>query len=256
MASIIPSFSGGKDSTYMVLRLHELGIKMADIVYFDTGWEFPEMEPHIAQVEDFIKQKVTVLKPREPFDFMFSKKIRTRGEFKGLAGYGWAKMRSRWCTAEKRSAMAAHTNALTWRGLVFPIVQAIGYAADEQGRAQEHSKKKIPNFQGYDYPMVTWGTTETQALSYCKERGFYWSGLYDIFDRVSCTVCPLGGIERARKIYNHFPAIWHRMLEMDSWLPKDHKGKKYTGEYTVDDLGMRFANEATLLQQGTLPGIG
>ena len=38
-ASIVPSFSGGKDSTYLVLRLHELGIKMTDIVYFDTGWE-------------------------------------------------------------------------------------------------------------------------------------------------------------------------------------------------------------------------
>ena len=28
-ASLVPSFSGGKDSTYLVLRLHELGIKMA-----------------------------------------------------------------------------------------------------------------------------------------------------------------------------------------------------------------------------------
>lgn len=57
-ASLVPSFSGGKDSTYLVLRLHELGIKMADIVYFDTGWEFPHMDAHIAQVEDIIKQKI------------------------------------------------------------------------------------------------------------------------------------------------------------------------------------------------------
>lgn len=245
MASLVPSLSGGKDSTALVLWLHEHGIKMADIVYFDTGWEFPEMEPHIAQLEDYIKQKVTVLKPRETFDFLFSGKVRTRGKFKGLAGYGWAKMRSRWCTAEKRNAMAAHATALTWRGLPFPIVQCIGYAADEPQRIQEHSKKKIPNFQGYSYPLMDVGITEAQAIAYCIERGFTWGGLYDIFDRVSCTICPLGGIERARKIYTHFPDIWQRMLEMDSWLSKDHKGRKYTGKYTVPDLDRRFSKEAS-----------
>lgn len=63
-ATLVPSFSGGKDSTYLVLRLHELGIKMVDIVFFDTGWEFSSMDAHIAQVEDIIKQKITRLVPR------------------------------------------------------------------------------------------------------------------------------------------------------------------------------------------------
>ena len=83
-ASLVPSFSGGKDSTYLVLRLHELGIKMTDIVYFDTGWEFPHMEAHIAQVEDIIKQKITWLLPRDDFDFLFARKSRTRNINKAL----------------------------------------------------------------------------------------------------------------------------------------------------------------------------
>ena len=246
----------------MVLRLHELGIKMADIVYFDTGWEFPEMEPHLARLEDFIKQKITVLKPRENFDSIFGCRIKAKGNRIGEAGYGWAKMSSRWCTAEKRSAMAAHATALTWRGLPFPIVQCIGYAADEPQRVKKQEKKKVPNFQGYRYPLVEWGMAEAQALSYCQDRGFTWGGLYDIFDRVSCTICPLGGISRAEKIYKHFPHIWQRMLEMDSWLPEDHPGKKYTGKHTVSDLDKRFADEAMQAaeaakrpQQGKLPGM-
>lgn len=88
-ASFVPSFSGGKDSTYLVLRLHELGIKMADIVFFDTGWEFPYMETHIAQVEDIIKQKITRLKPRESFDYLLARKPRTRNVNSTRRGYGW-----------------------------------------------------------------------------------------------------------------------------------------------------------------------
>lgn len=97
-ATIIPSFSGGKDSTYLVLRLHELGIKMTDIVYFDTGWEFPHMEAHIAQVEDIIKQKITRLVPRESFDFIFARKARTRNVQNTRRGYGWPSAMRRWCT--------------------------------------------------------------------------------------------------------------------------------------------------------------
>lgn len=240
-ASIVPSFSGGKDSTYLVLRLHELGIKMTDIVYFDTGWEFPGMDAHIAQVEDLIKQKITRLVPRESFDFLFSRKARTRNTKYAFLGYGWPSANRRWCTGEKRRAIDAYTKALTWQGVALPVVQCIGYAADELKRVEKHNQKKSSWFQSYDYPMVTWGVTEEQALAYCKERGLTWGGLYDIFDRVSCWCCPLGGITRARKIYHKFPALWHHMLEMESWLPEGHR--RFTGKYTLSELDQRFYKE-------------
>ena len=39
----VASFSGGKDSTAMVLRLIEEDWPLDEIVFFDTGWEFPQM---------------------------------------------------------------------------------------------------------------------------------------------------------------------------------------------------------------------
>ena len=45
----IASFSGGKDSTAMVLRLIAEGLPLDEIVFFDTGWEFPQMYEHIAR---------------------------------------------------------------------------------------------------------------------------------------------------------------------------------------------------------------
>lgn len=130
-----------------------------------------------------------------------------------------------------------------WTGLPLPVVQCVGYAADEQKRADKHSQKDIPCFGGWDYPLIRWGVTEQQALEYCVDRGLDWGGLYDIFDRVSCWCCPLGGISQAEKIYRNFPGMWQRMLEMESWLPHGHKGRKYTGKYSVSDLGRRFAAE-------------
>lgn len=240
-ASIVPSFSGGKDSTYLVLRLHELGIKMTDIVYFDTGWEFPHMEAHIAQVEDIIKQKITWLLPRDDFDFLFARKNRTRNINNTRKGYGWPSAMRRWCTGEKTRAINAYANSLTWQGVHLPVVQCLGYASDEPDRVEKHKAKKALRFQTYAYPMVEWGISEKQALEYCKERGLFWGGLYDIFDRVSCWCCPLGGIEHARKLYHHFPVLWQHMLEMESWLPEQHR--RYAGNHSVSDLDRRFYKE-------------
>jgi 3'-phosphoadenosine 5'-phosphosulfate sulfotransferase (PAPS reductase)/FAD synthetase len=240
-ATIVPSFSGGKDSTYLVLRLHELGVKMADIVYFDTGWEFPEMDAHISQVEDLIKQKITRLVPRESFDYLFARKIRTRNSANKRRGYGWPSAMRRWCTGEKTRAINAYANSLTWQGVALPVVQCLGYASDEPDRVEKHRAKKAPCFQSYAYPMVEWNTSEEQALAYCRERGLSWNGLYDIFDRVSCWCCPLGGIAHAQKIYRHFPCLWQHMLEMESWLPRQYR--QYAGKHSVSDLDRRFYRE-------------
>lgn len=246
-ATLVPSFSGGKDSTYLVLRLHELGIKMADIVYFDTGWEFPEMGAHISQVEDIIKQKITRLVPRESFDYLFSRRVRTRNSMSTRRGYGWPSSMRRWCTGEKSRAINAYANSLTWQGIALPVVQCLGYASDEPGRVEKHKAKKAQRFQSYVYPMVEWNISEKQALAYCRERGLSWDGLYDIFNRVSCWCCPLGGITHAEKIYHYFPGLWQRMLDMESWLPERYR--QYTGKYTVSDLNRRFSEESANPQQ-------
>jgi len=39
----IVSFSGGKDSTAMLLRMIELDMSIDKIIFVDTGLEFPEL---------------------------------------------------------------------------------------------------------------------------------------------------------------------------------------------------------------------
>ena len=47
----VVSFSGGKDSTAMLLKMVEKRMQIDCILFCDTGLEFPEMYGHIAKVE-------------------------------------------------------------------------------------------------------------------------------------------------------------------------------------------------------------
>lgn len=80
MSRFIASFSGGKDSTAMVLRLLEEGWLLDEVVFFDTGWEFPQMYEHIAQFERYTGITVTRLHPRRDFVYwMLERPIVARG---------------------------------------------------------------------------------------------------------------------------------------------------------------------------------
>ena len=53
----IVSFSGGKDSTAMLLRMLEENMHVDEILFCDTGKDFPDMVEHIEQVKKYIKEK-------------------------------------------------------------------------------------------------------------------------------------------------------------------------------------------------------
>lgn len=52
----IVSFSGGKDSTAMLLKMLENNMQIDEIIYCDTGKDFPQMYEHIKQVKQYIKE--------------------------------------------------------------------------------------------------------------------------------------------------------------------------------------------------------
>lgn len=66
----VVSFSGGKDSTAMLLHMIELNMPIDDIIFVDTSIEFPGMYEHIDKVEKYINRPITRLKAEHDFEYL------------------------------------------------------------------------------------------------------------------------------------------------------------------------------------------
>lgn len=60
----IISFSGGKDSTAMLLMMLDRNEPIHSVIFYDTGWEFPGMLDHVDKVEKYIGMEITRLRAR------------------------------------------------------------------------------------------------------------------------------------------------------------------------------------------------
>lgn len=230
----IVSLSGGKDSTAMLLRMLEEGMPVDIILFCDTGLEFDAMYRHIDKLEKYIDRPITRLKGKDSFEYLFfeHEPKRRNPELQGRKGFSWAGPRNRWCTATLKTRVINHY----LRGLSkdYEIEQYIGIAADEPQRVHE-----------FNYPLIDWGMTEKDCLQYCKERGFDWEGLYDIFHRVSCWCCPLQSFDELRKLRTHFPELWEKLRYMDK-----HTWRKFLKNYSAEELEIRFSFEEERTAQG------
>ena len=221
----VVSFSGGKDSTAMLLRMLELNMRVDEVLFCDTGVEFPQMYEHVDKVEKYIGRPITRLKSDKPYEYYLLEHQRTRGKYIGAKGYGWARVFRRWCTKYLKTAnVKKHLGELE---KTHEVKMYTGIAADEQKRI----KDKI-------YPLVEWGWTEADALQYCYEKGFDWGGLYKIFHRVSCWCCPLQSLDECRKLRKHFPALWEQLRAWDRVAWND-----FRNDYTVEQLEEKFHRE-------------
>ncbi len=224
----IVSFSGGKDSTAMLLRMLEEGWPVDEIVFMDTGKEFPAMYKHIEQVQAYIGRKITVLKDKHGFDYWMFEHVKTKGPRQGQKGYGWPDHINRWCTGTLKRDQYSRYIKKYKRTVAYQ-----GIALDEKERAEKNAGHNIR------YPLIEWGMKESDALGLCYSRGFDWGGLYEHFSRVSCWCCPLKSLPEWRNLYKYYPELWAQLKDMDS-----RAGNKFKDRWTVAELEARFAEEA------------
>lgn len=184
------SFSGGKDSTFLLLELIRRKEPLDEVVFFDTGWEFPAMYEHIEKVKSFVKNngiKFVTLRSPVPFDEAF--KV-----------YGWCGGNIRWGTYFKTETLDKYAKSHN-------ALQYIGIAFDEKHR--QLNKEKL-------YPLVDWKITEKDCLIGCYKAGFDFGGLYTICDRVSCAYCRNKSISEIKKLREAYPDYWEKLKSLQS----------------------------------------
>ncbi len=208
------SLSGGKDSSCLLILMIEKGLPIDSVLYADTSMEFPEMEAHIAKLDDFLFRErgihITTLRHPHGFEWlMFDEPKQKPSCLENRArlgippyGNGWPGIKVRWCTGQlKTHLLTKEVNRLKSEKSALHFV---GIAADEAQRCKKEQ-----------YPLVEWGITEAEALKICYDHGFDWSGLYEIYHRVSCWCCPLQRVGELRNLRHHHPELWARLLDLD-----------------------------------------
>lgn len=158
------SFPPLKDSTYMLLDAVKRNVRLHSIIFFDTGWEFPEMIDHVNQVEKDIGREIIRTHPPETFErLLLHRPIRAvKGPNKGEIyrygyGYGWPGMRLRWCTRVKVDTLTNYTRQIS------NVEQMIGYSKGEESRAEGISinSSRIRS----TFPLIEQGITGPGALA-------------------------------------------------------------------------------------------
>jgi len=207
------SFSGGKDSTALLILLLEKKMPLDKIVYFDCEeFEFPEMRGHIERVKQVLGVEIEECHTVKPFR-------------QYIEEIGWATPRLRWCTNEKINSIR--------RALRFyrPCTQYVGYASDETMRIKRANKKNKARrrdyFLKYSFPLVEYGITEKKALEICYSNGFDFGGLYEHWNRVSCWCCPLQRNKDLEKLQELRPELYKKLIDMDKTAPNGYKFGSY-----------------------------
>jgi len=201
----VVSFSGGKDSTAMLLRMIELNYQIDEIVFADTLFEFPELYDYIKKVEKHIGRKITILKPDPKlFKKWFYGKV-TRGANKGkVRGFP---LRAFPCWWTRESKVLPLSKFQKDAEKVY-----IGIAFDEQQRMSKVDGNLF-------YPLVDWKWTEQDCIDYLNKKDMF-NCLYVNFDRLGCWHCPKQGAKSLYVLWKNYPDLWKEFLW---WDEETHK---------------------------------
>nr|DAX46315.1 MAG TPA: phosphoadenosine-phosphosulfate reductase [Ackermannviridae sp.] len=226
----IVSFSGGKDSTAMLLKMIENNMPIDDIIFLDTTVEFPEMYEHITKVEKYIGRTITKLKAEKDFEYMLLHYEKKKGKNKGQKGYSFPDFRNRWCTRYFKKDIIRKYLKSKYKDC--EVIEYHGIAIDEPDRLNKNKEKIIR------YPLAEWNMTEQDCLNYCYSKGFNWNGLYEKFARLSCWCCPLQRLGGLKIIYSEYPTLWNKLKY---W--QENTYRKFRNDYTIQELENKFKKD-------------
>ena len=214
MTNKIVSFSGGKDSTAMLLRMLELNMPIDEIIFADTGFEFPELYDYIKRIEKHIRRKVKYLKPKKDFWKWANGKV-TRGNGKGETR--GLPLRAFPCWWTREAKIIPLQEQRQQKDTTFYV----GIAYDEKERMS-----KVDGNGNIKYPLVEWQWTEADCVKYLNSKGLL-NPLYVNFNRLGCWMCPKQGVGSLYVMWKLYPELWSKMKEMEAWQYKNRKSKLY-----------------------------
>ena len=228
----IVSFSGGKDSTLMLLLMLEKNMPIDDIIFADTGMEFPELYEYIERIEVFIGRKVTRLYGKVTWDELFFRpKVKGRNIGKPML-FPMAR------ACNMNTYLKKEPIQRYYRSIKGDYTVYIGIARNEPKR---YARLK-PNEKA---PLYEWGIDENYVIRELKRRGLH-NPLYDTFDRLGCYTCPNMNLKELRLMRKRYPDEYAKLLWYGEQAEKHATSRRFAEfkpGWTVAELEKRFQME-------------
>lgn len=243
------SFSGGKDSLALFLKILEEGVKLDEVVTVDLGDEYDAIYDVLLYVKSICVREhikftvLTIPETKEYLDFkertgikisMFEFLVFYHMKANGKKGYGWCG-KQRWGTSIKKQILNNY-----YQSLDRFIIEYVGIAADEVHRIDIKDHKNYAKA----YPLIKWNMKESDCLEYCYQYNVQWieNGirLYDILDRVSCKHCQQKNLKELSNIRKYLPTLWESFKDWQERIPYSYR----SDGSTIFDLDKRFFDES------------
>ena len=207
----IVSFSGGKDSTAMLIKMVEKKMPIDRVLFADTGKEFPQTYLFIDKVSRWLFSKIGIkietLKAGKTWDSLFYKVHKTGKNAGKIWGFPYL---CNPCWAQRDLKVKVLNKDLTANDTAF-----IGFALDERKRILKTKfKHKVR------YPLIEWQFTESDCFKICEKEGLV-NPLYAFgFKRLGCFLCPKQPLSNLPIIKNYFPELWAEILKYEKDSPQ------------------------------------
>ena len=226
----ILSLSGGKDSTalafFMKENMPEI-FKKTELVFYDTGCDFPETYDYLNKIEIFLDKKIIRILPEKSFEHLLTVNRVLPSHFR------------RWCTVELkvRSSQRYIEEKLNKYGIGF-VNLYVGIRKDEEHRkgillVSDLEKK----FVKPRYPFIEKNICKLDVQKILNENGVGYPSYYDYRSRNGCYFCfyqkPIDWIN----LYERHPDLFKRANEYEKFARKGNtKIFRWNNKYYLEDM--------------------
>lgn len=197
---ILLMYSGGKDSTALLVEGLKRGLIFDKIVFCDTGLEFPEMYDYIDMIEKLIGQEIIRKPPTKDFD-MFFYGTYISGKYEGeRRGFPFVTIP---CWHARHSKVRSVKQEMIDADIIY-----LGIT-----KGEEHRGINWKFSEKYRYPLIEWGFTDKDCLQYCKTNKIF-NPLYLKFKRLGCWLCPKQPFKSLQRTLLDYPQFRDRFIKL------------------------------------------
>jgi len=177
---LVAAFSGGSDSTAMILRMAELN-ENPIMIHTPTGNEMPGVSEHISRLTELTGFSIIMINAPTLEELIKSQKCLPN----------W---RMRFCTR-----MIKIEPTIEWLELQKDVTLCIGLRADEEGRDGLYG-----NYAAYRYPLREWGWNRSDVEDYLEYNSI------TVPIRTDCALCFFQRLGEWKELWLNHPDLYRQ----------------------------------------------